>query len=312
MCRLYFIQLSSTLNSRNLTSSNPFSGAVPKDLRVFLNTRFQRGSVDHDLQNTIRDNLYLRTVPVTTRPPREGEVNGVDYTFLSLEEFAKLERGGSLLESGIYEGNHYGTPKPSKEPPSGPASSNGVVPATAGLFPGAHPSSEGKRRRNRSNVEAMAAKSTEAEPAHANADAQHHKFNNHNAHSELSDGKMNGSGSYPDAPPSYNDGPSQGHHTSGDDIGPLPQNWEKAFTERGEAYFIDHNTGTSHWLDPRLSKFQKKSLEECTEDELPYGWEKIHDPQYGTYYIDHVNRRTQYENPVILAKRAVNDSGTPG
>lgn len=39
------------------------------------------------------------------------------------------------------------------------------------------------------------------------------------------------------------------------------------------------------------------------EDELPYGWEKIHDPQYGTYYIDHVNRRTQYENPVLEAKR---------
>ncbi|XP_034239712.1 membrane-associated guanylate kinase, WW and PDZ domain-containing protein 1 isoform X2 [Thrips palmi] len=314
-------------NGNPVTLKAVRAGAVPKDLRVFLNTRFQRGSVDHDLQNTIRDNLYLRTVPVTTRLPRDGEVNGVDYTFLSLEEFAKLERGGSLLESGIYEGNHYGTPKPSKEPSSGPASASSVIPAATGLFPGAHPSSEGKRRRNRSNVEAMAAKSTEPEAesdhahanahthahthAHAHAEAHHHKFNNHNAHSELSDVKMNGSGSFPDAPPSYNDGPSQSHHTSGDDIGPLPPNWEKAFTERGEAYFIDHNTGTSHWLDPRLSKFQKKSLEECTEDELPYGWEKIHDPQYGTYYIDHVNRRTQYENPVIQAKRAVNDSGTP-
>lgn len=40
------------------------------------------------------------------------------------------------------------------------------------------------------------------------------------------------------------------------------------------------------------------------DDELPYGWEKISDPQYGTYFIDHVNRRTQYENPVIQAKRA--------
>lgn len=39
------------------------------------------------------------------------------------------------------------------------------------------------------------------------------------------------------------------------------------------------------------------------DDELPYGWEKIHDPQYGTYFIDHVNRRTQYENPVLEAKR---------
>lgn len=69
-------------------------------------------------------------------------------------------------------------------------------------------------------------------------------------------------------------------------------------------YFYSHSTGTSHWLDPRLSKFQKKSLEDCLDDELPYGWEKISDPHYGTYFIDHVNRRTQYENPVIQAKRA--------
>ncbi|CAG5101118.1 Similar to MAGI2: Membrane-associated guanylate kinase [Cotesia congregata] len=92
--------------------------------------------------------------------------------------------------------------------------------------------------------------------------------------------------------------------TSEDQLGPLPHNWEKAYTETGEVYFIDHNTGTSHWLDPRLSKFQKRSLEECLDDELPYGWEKIDDQLYGTYFIDHVNRRTQYENPVLQAKRA--------
>lgn len=88
-----------------------------------------------------------------------------------------------------------------------------------------------------------------------------------------------------------------------DGLGPLPAKWETAYTERGELYFIDHNTGTSHWLDPRLSKFQKKSLEDCSDNELPYGWEKIDDAVYGTYYIDHVNRRTQYENPVLEAKR---------
>lgn len=68
-------------------------------------------------------------------------------------------------------------------------------------------------------------------------------------------------------------------------------------------FHISHTTGTSHWLDPRLSRYQKKSLEDCQDDELPYGWEKIQDPQYGTYFIDHVNRRTQYENPVLEAKR---------
>lgn len=70
--------------------------------------------------------------------------------------------------------------------------------------------------------------------------------------------------------------------------------------------FFSHNSSTSHWLDPRLSKFQKKQLEDCSDDELPYGWERIDDPLYGTYYIDHVNRQTQYENPVLQAKNAKN------
>lgn len=277
------------------------ASSITRNLRQFLNTRFQKGSVDHDLQNIIRDNLYLRTVPVTTRAPRDGEVNGIDYTFLSLEEFMALERSGNLLESGIYEGNHYGTPKPSKEPPvSSPQSSGSVSNISAlaiglgSLFPGAHPSSEGKRKRNRSNVEAMAAKSTQPENIPDNG-----VVSNDGDHLPVSG-----------LPPSYLHA-GESSEAIRSDLGPLPPNWEKAFTERGEVYFIDHNSGTSHWLDPRLSKFQKKSLEECLDDELPYGWEKIDDPHYGTYYIDHVNRRTQYENPVIQAKRAAQDNGIP-
>ncbi|XP_077566066.1 membrane-associated guanylate kinase, WW and PDZ domain-containing protein 2a isoform X7 [Stigmatopora nigra] len=88
----------------------------------------------------------------------------------------------------------------------------------------------------------------------------------------------------------------------GDELGPLPDNWEMAYTEKGEVYFIDHNTKTTSWLDPRLAK-KAKPPEECKEDELPYGWEKIDDPIYGSYYVDHINRRTQFENPVLEAKR---------
>ncbi|XP_015247757.1 PREDICTED: membrane-associated guanylate kinase, WW and PDZ domain-containing protein 2-like [Cyprinodon variegatus] len=87
-----------------------------------------------------------------------------------------------------------------------------------------------------------------------------------------------------------------------DELGPLPDNWEMAYTEKGEVYFIDHNTKTTSWLDPRLAK-KAKPPEECKEDELPYGWEKIDDPIYGSYYVDHINRRTQFENPVLEAKR---------
>lgn len=38
-------------------------GVVDKDLRQYLNLRFQKGSLDHELQQIIRDNLYLRTIP---------------------------------------------------------------------------------------------------------------------------------------------------------------------------------------------------------------------------------------------------------
>lgn len=54
----------------------------------------------------------------TTRPPRPGEKSGVDYTFLSVDEFLVMERSNNLLESGLYGGNYYGTPKPPSDPDS--------------------------------------------------------------------------------------------------------------------------------------------------------------------------------------------------
>ena len=67
---------------------------ISTDLRRYLTTRTEKGSVDNDLQNMIRDNLYLRTLPCTTRLPRENEIDGIDYKFLSKEEFEALEQKG--------------------------------------------------------------------------------------------------------------------------------------------------------------------------------------------------------------------------
>jgi hypothetical protein len=92
------------------------SSYLPKQLRTYLDERFQKGSVDYDLQTIIRENVYMRTVPCTTRPPRNGEINGQDYIFLSNNEFLDLEKNGHLLEYGVYNGHYYGTPKPPKEP----------------------------------------------------------------------------------------------------------------------------------------------------------------------------------------------------
>lgn len=51
------------------------------------------------------------SVSATTRPPRPGEKHGVDYFFLSEEEFRKLAAEGGFLEYAEYVGHLYGTPR---------------------------------------------------------------------------------------------------------------------------------------------------------------------------------------------------------
>ncbi len=53
-------------------------------------------------------NLAL-SVSATTRPKREGEVNGREYYFLSNEEFLKQIKDGNFAEYAQYAGNYYGT-----------------------------------------------------------------------------------------------------------------------------------------------------------------------------------------------------------
>ena len=55
-------------------------------------------------------NTYL-SVSCTSRAPREGEVDGVNYIFLSREEFEERINNGDFLEYAEYNGNYYGTPK---------------------------------------------------------------------------------------------------------------------------------------------------------------------------------------------------------
>ncbi len=54
---------------------------------------------------------YLRSISVTTRAPRGGEVDGVDYRFTSVEEFERLRDANELIEYAQVVGNWYGTPK---------------------------------------------------------------------------------------------------------------------------------------------------------------------------------------------------------
>ncbi len=56
------------------------------------------------------DLAFEYSISMTTRSPREGEVNGVDYFFKSREEFEQLIEQGKLLEYAEFVGNYYGTP----------------------------------------------------------------------------------------------------------------------------------------------------------------------------------------------------------
>ncbi|XP_019355146.2 membrane-associated guanylate kinase, WW and PDZ domain-containing protein 1 isoform X10 [Alligator mississippiensis] len=290
-----------------------------KDLRHYLNQRFQKGSPDHELQQTIRDNLYRHAVPCTTRPPREGEVPGVDYNFLTVQEFLELEQSGTLLEVGTYEGNYYGTPKPPSQPVGGEVI---TTDALQNLQSGSKQSTP-KRTKSYNDMQNAGIVHTENEDeddvpemsSSFTADSGNPDEHNTQSVRETAPQPVNNSlTTVPTTDPSQN--LPQYLPPAEDNLGPLPENWEMAYTENGEVYFIDHNTKTTSWLDPRCLNKQQKPLEECEDDEegvhteeldseleLPAGWEKIEDPVYGVYYVDHINRKTQYENPVLEAKR---------
>ncbi|WP_238527219.1 MULTISPECIES: guanylate kinase [Persephonella] len=67
---------------------------------------------------TTLSNLLLKEIPnlkkivtCTTRKPRPGEKNGIDYIFLTKEQFEEKIKKGEFLEYAVVHGNYYGTPK---------------------------------------------------------------------------------------------------------------------------------------------------------------------------------------------------------
>ncbi|AYV65950.1 MULTISPECIES: guanylate kinase [Niallia] len=68
-------------------------------------------------KGTVRKEIFSQkntsfeySISMTTRSPRAGEVDGVDYFFKSREEFENLIEQGKLLEYAEFVGNYYGTP----------------------------------------------------------------------------------------------------------------------------------------------------------------------------------------------------------
>ncbi|KAJ8259449.1 hypothetical protein GJAV_G00169390 [Gymnothorax javanicus] len=218
-----------------------------KDLRLYLSKCFTPGSMDSQLQQVIRENLYLRAVPCTTRQPRDGEITGVDYNFVSIEEFFSLEESGALLESGKFKGNYYGTPRPVHIGPDSP--------------PITYQEHRNLLRNFRTRSKSL-----------SNLEKAAEEGENSEEDSGLSGGSV-GASSAP--PPTLS--PSQSRDSSGGDGSALenggsssggraglPDNWELAFSESGEPYYIDHNSKTTSWLDPRA-----QIREAVNQEELP-------------------------------------------
>lgn len=51
---------------------------------------------------------FKKAITTTTRKMREGEVNGVHYFFISVDEFKKRLNEHKFVESSLYNGNYYG------------------------------------------------------------------------------------------------------------------------------------------------------------------------------------------------------------
>ncbi len=57
------------------------------------------------------EGLVRLSVSATTRAPRPGETDGVEYYFVTREEFEQMIQNGEMLEYACYNGNYYGTPR---------------------------------------------------------------------------------------------------------------------------------------------------------------------------------------------------------
>ena len=65
-----------------------------------------------DIAKILIDNYgFKKMITTTSRKPRSGEVNGVDYNFISKKVFENRMKKNRFLESVCYNDNYYGTPK---------------------------------------------------------------------------------------------------------------------------------------------------------------------------------------------------------
>ncbi|KAK0141817.1 NEDD4-like E3 ubiquitin-protein ligase WWP1 [Merluccius polli] len=76
-----------------------------------------------------------------------------------------------------------------------------------------------------------------------------------------------------------------------DPLGPLPPGWaERRVDSNDRVYFVNHNTKTTQWEDPRTQGLQN-------EEPLPEGWEIRYTREGVRYFVDHNTRTTTFNDP---------------
>jgi len=82
------------------------------------------------------------------------------------------------------------------------------------------------------------------------------------------------------------------------DDGSLPPNWEELIDKSsGRQYYVDHDTETTSWVDPRDVFFKPFNFDECRGEEFAFGWESTNDASCGEYYVDHKTWSTTLHDP---------------
>ncbi|CAG8539950.1 78_t:CDS:10 [Ambispora leptoticha] len=89
--------------------------------------------------------------------------------------------------------------------------------------------------------------------------------------------------------------------------GPLPSGWEQRHTPEGRPYFVDHNTRTTTWVDPRRQQYIRmygNNANNVTIQQpvsqlgpLPSGWEMRLTSTARVYFVDHNTKTTTWDDP---------------
>jgi E3 ubiquitin-protein ligase NEDD4 len=105
--------------------------------------------------------------------------------------------------------------------------------------------------------------------------------------------------------------------------GELPAGWEQRHTPEGRAYFVDHNTRTTTWVDPRRQQYirmygqnQQQGGNNTTIQQqpvsqlgpLPSGWEMRLTNTARVYFVDHNTKTTTWDDPRLPSSL---DQGVP-